>query len=214
MKKLITLAVAVLAGALLFTGCYSEIAPEYNKQSIIDAANAEAEAAAKAAYGYCTIPEGATTLYDFSKMTSIPDTIKNDGWTGISYTLVADKYFGKVLRITPSATNDWGSISLKYSTPLNLTGKKLYVVMKGATDVANQDNDSKLIFMQDADNQNETRWIPNDNSKFKVYEYDLAAGTWGAYGKTALTSWNSISEINLAVQKGKYSRDVAYIYYK
>jgi hypothetical protein len=182
----------------------------------------------KPASGKSAVPSDATALFDASSMTSLPESVQLVQSYNTDCTLTDDSTYGKVLAVSlKSGSTGAGYDRIKFTfSTADMSGKTLYVVMKGKDTVTStaegaHNNDIKFICRPDGSTYgSETNTLfPTDDTAFSVYSAAVS-DFWSAYDdNTSLTAngddqWKAITSVTIALQKADYPFSIAAIYYK
>lgn len=217
MKKslLLTLAASAMLCASVFTGC-SDLPEEYYPSAETKAAQAAAEKAAKKP----AVPAGATAIVDFTKMAD------SSTLSGSGATLVEDTTFKDGTHVLSVSEKSWQIACAKLSNAVDLTGKKVYVLAKGASAADTGNNDGVAFFVAsnntgDASDDGEAWTARSDKdfqltnaSEFKEYEFNL--DEFGKHWKASEKADNTaINYVGFRLKSAKFGTfQVAAIYYK
>ena len=162
-----------------------------------------------------SVPSDATALFDAYGLTALPSNFTVPGW-GATTTLEDDATYGKVLKVACDSTSgaSYSVATITFSTPVNLSGKTVYAVVKGSG-AKTGSNGLKLILVSDSTHKSEnTNYEPSDASAYATKS--AAIDTWWAgYGDgISVADYTAITSLELNLQTLASDLYIASIYYK
>ncbi len=211
MKKKLMAGALLLAGALLVftTSCSNASASDDDSSSDSSSTSTTTTDTTTTS----AVPSDATALIDFSTMTELPDTFTAPTWS-YTATLADDDTYGKVLDLSTTTTGNYCTATITLDSAVDLSGKTLYVVMKGDDDLDEPGTSDLLFVINDGDSTScETNTIyPTDDSQYVTYSEDIS-NFWDVTTDSDPDLTN-VTSLTLAFEMADYDMQIAAIYYK
>lgn len=217
MKKSLSLSLSLsalaLAVGLFFVGCTQPTNTTTTTTSGTTTGGTTTTTAAS------SVPSDATAIFDAYGLTALPSNFTAPTY-GATTTLEDDATYGKVLKIACDATSgaSYSSATITFSTPVNLSGKTLYAVVKGSgAKTTGSSNGLKLSVASDATHSSEnTNYEPSDASAFttKSAAIDTWWTTWSADNSISAADVSAITSLKIDLQTLASDLYIASIYYK
>ena len=166
-----------------------------------------------------SVPSDATAIFDAYGLTALPSNFTAPTW-GATTTLEDDATYGKVLKLACNADSgaQYSYATITFSTPLNLTGKTVYAVVKGSgAKATGSTNGLKLIVISDATHQSEnTNYEPSDASAFTTKSAAISEwwNTWSADNSISAADVSAITSMQINFQTLASDVYIASIYYR
>lgn len=208
MKKSLSLLSLALAAGLFFVGCTQ---PTNTTTTTTSGTTTTTTAAS-------SVPSDATAIFDAYGLTALPSSFTAPAWNATT-TLEDDSTYGKVLKVACSTEGaSYSYATITFSTPLNLTGKTVYAVVKGSgVKTTGSTNGMKVIVISDATHQSEnTNYEPSDASAFTTKSAAISDWwtTWSADNSISAADVSAITSMQINFQTLASDVYIASIYYK
>jgi hypothetical protein len=175
--------------------------------------------------GAVSVPSDATVIYDASSNVTT-------NWTLPTWQYTAALTSGNGSYVLGFTYNSYSYATATYTptSTINLSGKTLYVVMKGAdtlntTTTLSSYSDIKFTVGSSTSDTTEYRseynnLLPHDDTQYVVYSADLSS-FWNAYKNggtndktTNACDLTSVAYLEIDLQEATYDFSIASIYYK
>lgn len=162
------------------------------------------------------IPDGAIVIADFTKSADKPSNVTLPGW-GYVGTFKSDATYAHYLDLTVDTAGQYPTMDIAFSTPVDLSGKTIYMIAKGK-----KSNALKIVLYSDAseDNQHANEYLPfaNDVTEWKTLEQKTVE-TWASWDNSKkaegeAADMTKISTIKFMFQEEDQSFQIAAIYAK
>ena len=211
MKKIsLSLSALALAVGLFFVGCTQPTNTTTTTTSGTTTGGTTTTTAAS------SVPSDATAIFDAYGLTALPSNFTAPTY-GATTTLEDDATYGKVLKIACEATGaSYASATITFSTPLNLTGKTVYAVVKGSG-AKSGSNGLKVIVISDATHQSEnTNYEPSDASAYATKSAAISDwwACWSSDNSISAADVSAITSMQINLQTLASDLYIASIYYK
>lgn len=210
MKKSLSLSLSLsalaLAVGLFFVGCTQPT----NTSAAATTGTTTTTAAS-------SVPSDATAIFDAYGLTALPSNFTAPSY-GATTSLEDDATYGKVLKIACDSTSgaSYSSATITFSTPLNLSGKTVYAVVKGSG-VKTGSNGLKLSVASDSTHSSEnTNYEPSDASAYATKSAAISDWwtTWSQDNSISAADFTAITSLKIDLQTLASDLYIASIYYK
>ena len=165
-----------------------------------------------------SVPSDATAIFDAYGLTALPSNFTAPSW-GATTTLEDDSTYGKVLKIACSTEGaSYSYATITFSTPVNLSGKTLYAVVKGSgAKTTGSTNGLKLSVISDSTHSSEnTNYEPSDASAYATKSAAISDWwtTWSSDSSISAADFTAITSLKIDLQTLASDLYIASIYYK
>ena len=145
------------------------------------------------------VPQDASfVVFDANNLKEFPSSMNGPSWQ-FNKSLKHDEPYNKSMFLTPANNGTWATIDFTFDETLNVSGKTVYVVLKGLSATSADFDSIDFRLVSDETHISNINLRPADSENYKVYELPVSnfSTLWSENGSILSANLSTINKLTI-----------------